>query len=89
MPLKGLSFEEIVKKEVAAGKSQKQAVAIAYSETGKNKKNDLSALERFDSLGMRTARGTERYASKSYNKDEASEDQDQRDEAELTLKKNK
>lgn len=62
MSIKGLSFEEIVKKEIAAGKPQAQAVAIAYKETGKD--NSLTAIERLDTMSMRTARGTERYASK-------------------------
>ena len=31
MPLKGLSFKEVIKKEVSEGKDPKQAVAIKYS----------------------------------------------------------
>ena len=58
MPLKGLTFEEIVKKEMDSGKDQKQALAIAYSVTGKDKKNWM---------GNRLERGTERYASKKEN----------------------
>ena len=72
MPLKGLSFEEIVKKEMDEGKPQDQAVAIAYEVTGKDKKNmgnHLTGRERFDSLNARTARGSERYASVIKNSD--------------------
>lgn len=86
MPLKGLSFDEIVKKEVAAGKPQKQAVAIAYSQTGKGNSNDLSAMQRYDSMGSRVARGTERYASKK-NEDEASEEEHEIQKEELERKK--
>lgn len=42
MPLKGgkspKAFSKNVKTEMAAGKPQKQAVAIAYKEAGKGKK---------------------------------------------------
>lgn len=72
MPLsKGMSFEEIVKKEVDAGKSQTQAVAIAYKTTGKE--NNLSWHDRMNTLDMRAARGTARYASKK-NEDEVDMD---------------
>ncbi len=89
MPLKGLSFEEIVKKEMSEGKDQKQAVAIAYSVTGKSKDNNLSSRERFDSLDNRMRRGTERYAAKPmrYGEDEASAEEHELQKEELVRKK--
>lgn len=50
-----------------------------------NKKN-VSAAERFDSLQMRSQRGTEKYASKK-NEDEASEEEHEIEEADLEKKK--
>lgn len=92
MPLKGLSFDEIVKKEMDEGKDQKQAVAIAYSVTGKNKKNEgnyLTSKERFHSMEERTRRGTERYAAKPvrYAEDEASAEEHESQYEELARKK--
>lgn len=86
MPLKGLSFKEIVKKEMAEGKPQAQAVAIAYKTTGKN---SLTWREKLNTLEERTARGTERYAAKPirYGEDEASTEAHQEQYAEIVRKK--
>ena len=56
MPLTGLSFEEIVKKEMEEGKPQDQAVAIAYSVTGKDKKKKNMGL-----IGEKINRGIAKY----------------------------
>ena len=50
MPLKkGKSkkaFQDNIKTEIAAGKPQKQAVAIAYSEAGEKKKKKAGSLRK-------------------------------------------
>lgn len=88
MPLKGLSFDEIVKKEMDEGKPQDQAVAIAYQVTGKDKKNTgnhLTARERFDSLNARMLRGSQKYGSRV---DEATLEEREISEEEVERKQN-
>lgn len=86
MPIdKSMTRKEIIKKEIAAGKDPKQVVAISYSVKGENKKNE--AMERFDSMQMRAQRGTEKYASKRKNLDEASEDEKEEQFDELQRKR--
>ena len=85
MPLdKSMTREEIIKKEIAAGKPQDQAVAISYRIKGENKKNDT--LQFLDTLSSRTARGTQRYASKK-NEDEASQEEHDIEKEDLERKK--
>ena len=90
MPIdKSMTKSEIIKKEIAAGKPQDQAVAIAYSVKGENEKKN-EARDRFDSMQMRAQRGTERYASKKKEKvniDEASEDEKEEQFDELQRKR--
>lgn len=89
MPLKDKSFEEIVKTEMDAGKPQAQAVAIAYSQTGKDKKN-MAWRDRLNTLDERAKRGTEKYASKKdvrTGEDEASEEEHEIQFTELERKR--
>ena len=66
MPLiKGKSnkaFQQNIKTEMAAGKPQKQAVAIAYSEAGEAKKRDRK--ERMEHHSDHSAKRSEHYHSK-------------------------
>ena len=83
MPLdKSMTREEIIKKEIAAGKPQDQAVAISYRVKGENSKT----LQFLDTLSSRTARGTQRYASKK-NEDEASQEEHDIEKEDLERKK--
>ena len=87
MPIdKSMTREEIIKKEIAAGKDPKQAVAISYSVKGENKKKNLSWRDKLDTLSSRTARGTQRYASKK-NEDEASKEEHEIEKDDLERKK--